>query len=108
MATEKTMRVEVRANTLETRGGIKAKKGDIIEIPSEESKQTGAIRHALRSGNLKPIPTEKDLAPVRSVSADEAGPGSVQHLEDPNEKKKDPVKKDDAKKDPEKKDEKKK
>ncbi|PKG32410.1 hypothetical protein [Methanoregula sp.] len=108
MATEKTMRVEVRANTLETRDGIKAKKGDIIEVPADDSKQSGAIRHGLRSGNLKQVPTEKDMTPVRSVSADDKNPGDVRRLEDPLEKKKEDGKKDDAKKDADKKDDKKK
>lgn len=64
-----TLKVEVKATTLETRSGIKAMKGDIITIPADVKQQTGAIRHALRSGNLKVIDAATDLKPVTSTPA---------------------------------------
>ncbi len=88
---EKTLKVEVRAATLQTRTGIIAKKGDIISIPADEKNQTGSIRHGLRSGNLRVITAETDLKPVTSIPA-AATPaqkaGEVRRLEEDSREKK--------------------
>jgi len=78
---DKTLQVEVRATTFETRTGIKAKRGDVIDIPADVTKQTGAIRHGLRSGNLKAVTAETDLKPVRSEAAEQKD-GGVRRLDD--------------------------
>jgi len=57
MAKNDTMRVEVRAASFETRSGIKAKRGDVIEVPADSADQSNLIRHGLRSGNLKRVGT---------------------------------------------------
>lgn len=55
------LKAEVRATTLETKD-FTAKRGDVVEIPADEKKQSPAVRHALKSGNLVII----DLTPVTS------------------------------------------
>jgi len=57
----KNIKAEVKATALETRD-FKARKGDIVEIPAEEKRQSPAVKHALQSGNLVII----DLEPVKS------------------------------------------
>jgi len=85
---EKTLTVEVRAALLVTRSGIKAKKGDVITIPADEMKQTGAIRHTLKSGGLKVIDATTDLKPVTSVPATPQKAGEVRRLDDDKKPKK--------------------
>ena len=82
---EKTLMVEVRATLIETRSGLKAKRGDMITIPADEKNQTGAIRHALKSGGLKVINATTDLKPVTSEPAKPQKPqkpGEVRRFDD--------------------------
>ncbi len=80
-ATVKMIDVEVRAGYLETRDGIKAKKGDVISIPADGTLQTPSIRQALRSGNLRSVRAQTDLAPVTSEPAETADGTNVKTLE---------------------------
>jgi SepF-like predicted cell division protein (DUF552 family) len=63
---KKTLKAEVRATTLETKD-FSAKRGDVVEIPADEKKQSPAVKHALKSGNLVVL----DLAPVTSEEVKE-------------------------------------
>jgi len=65
----KTIDVEVKAGYLETRDGIKAKKGDMITIPTDPAQQSPAIRQALKSGNLRAPKVTTDLPATTSVEA---------------------------------------
>lgn len=57
----KTIEVEVRAGYIETRDGIKAKRGDTITIPADPAKQSPSIRQALKSGNLRTAKVTADI-----------------------------------------------
>ena len=63
--------VEVRSGAIELRGGIKAKKGDIIQVPRDEARQTPATRWGLKTGNLVRVATTIDLPPVTSTEVPE-------------------------------------
>jgi hypothetical protein len=63
------MEVEVRAGYIETRDGIKAKRGDTITIPAESAKQSPSIRQALKSGNLRAAKVTADLPATGSTEA---------------------------------------
>lgn len=65
------MDVEVRTRAIELRGSIKAKKGDIIQVPRDEALQSPATRWALRTGNLVRVATTIDLPPVTSTEVPE-------------------------------------
>ena len=58
------MDVEVRSGAIELRGGIKAKKGDIIQVPRDEARQ-------LKTGNLVRVATTINLPPVTSTEVPE-------------------------------------
>lgn len=75
--TAKILDVEVKCAVFQTRSGIKAKKGDVIAIPSDEKHQSPAIRQALKSGNLRAVKAQTDLGPVTSEPADGTGVGRL-------------------------------
>jgi len=58
------MDVEVRSGAIELRGGIKAKKGDIIQVPRDEARQ-------LKTGILVRVATTINLPPVTSTEVPE-------------------------------------
>lgn len=66
-APSEPMDVEVRSGAIELRGGIKAKKGDIIQVPRDEALQSPATRWGLKTGNLVRVATTIDLPPVTST-----------------------------------------
>lgn len=70
-APSELMDVEVRSGAIELRGGIKAKKGDIIQVPRDEARQTPATRWGLKTGNLVRVFTTIDLPPVTSTEVPE-------------------------------------
>ena len=70
-APSEVMDVEVRSGAIELRGGIKAKKGDIIQVPRDEARQTPATRWGLKTGNLVRVFTTIDLPPVTSTEVPE-------------------------------------
>jgi len=61
-----TMPVEVRSSSMELRDGTKAKRGDVIQVPVDESLQTPATRWGLRTKNLVRVATTVDLPAVIS------------------------------------------
>lgn len=61
------MDVEVRSGAIELRGGVKAKKGDIIQVPRDEAHQSPATRWGLKTGNLVRVATTIDPPPVTST-----------------------------------------
>lgn len=65
------MDVEVRSGAIELRGGIKAKKGDIIQVPRDEALQSPATRWGLKTGNLVRVATTIDLPAVTSTEVPE-------------------------------------
>jgi len=60
------MPVEVRSSSMELRDGTKAKRGDVIQVPVDESLQTPATRWGLRTKNLVRVATTVDLPAVIS------------------------------------------
>ena len=83
---EKILTVEVRATRIETRSGINAKRGEVITIPADATKHTGAIRHALKCGGLKVVDATTDLKPVTSVPAKPQKAGEVRRLDEDSKK----------------------
>jgi hypothetical protein len=66
-----TMPVKVRSSTIELRDGTKAKRGEVIQVPVDESLQTPATRWGLRTKNLVPVVTTVDLPAVTSTEIPE-------------------------------------
>jgi len=70
-APSEVMDVEVRSGAIELRGGIKAKKGDIIQVPRDEARQTPATRWGLKTGNLVRVSPRSTFPPVTSTEVPE-------------------------------------
>jgi len=58
------LEVVVKAGYIESRDGIKGKKGETIQIPENPKEQSPAIRQALKSGKLKVVQAAADLPPT--------------------------------------------
>ena len=58
------LEVVVKAGYIESRDGIKGKKGETIQIPENPKEQSPAIRQALKSGKLKAVQAAADLPPT--------------------------------------------
>lgn len=58
------LEVVVKAGYIESRDGIKGKKGETILIPENPKEQGPAIRQALKSGKLKVVPAVTDMPPA--------------------------------------------
>lgn len=66
-----TIPVVVRCSTIELRNGTKAKRGEVIQVPVDETHQTPATRWGLRTKNLVPVDTTIDLPAVTSTEVPE-------------------------------------
>lgn len=54
----------VRAGYIESRDGIKGKKGETIQIPAKPEDQSPSIRQALKSGKLRVVQAVTDMPPT--------------------------------------------
>ena len=65
------MEVEVRSGVFYTSDGKKAKRGDRIMVPVDESAQSGGVKAGLKSGRLHMVGATMDTSPSSAITQED-------------------------------------